>query len=106
MENATSAETAIEGIVKKIVSAFNPVKIVLFGSYASGAPREDSDLDLLVIMESGEGPVKRTAAVSRLLRPRQFPIDIIVRTPKEVKHQLDNGGPLLQGHYETGQDTL
>ncbi len=103
MQDRTSTETALEGIVKKIVTAFNPIKIVLFGSHATGTPKEDSDLDLLVIMESGEGPVKRAAAVSKLLRPREFPIDIVVRTPKEVKHQLEIGDYFFKGIMERGR---
>jgi len=32
----------------------------------------------------------RYLTVGRLLRPRQFPVDIIVKTPKEVEHALKN----------------
>jgi predicted nucleotidyltransferase len=39
----------ISGIVNKIASGYNPDKIILFGSYATGDPNEDSELDLFVI---------------------------------------------------------
>ena len=45
-------EQLIEEIKDRIVSAVQPEKIILFGSYAYGTPTKDSDLDLLVIMPS------------------------------------------------------
>ena len=32
---------------------FNPVKIILFGSYARGTSNRDNDIDLMVIMPDG-----------------------------------------------------
>lgn len=68
-----------------------PAKIVLFGSYASGKPTPDSDVDLLVIMETSAPPAERCLAVSQLLRPRPFPVDILVKTPLEIRQALDQG---------------
>ncbi len=31
-----------------------PYKVILFGSYAKGNPNEDSDLDVLVVLDSNE----------------------------------------------------
>ena len=78
--------------VKKIVEALKPDKIILFGSYAYGNPTPDSDVDLLVIMKTEASQKDRYLAVSRLLRPRRFPIDIIVKTPDEVHQALQNQG--------------
>jgi len=63
----------LENIVQRIVNGVHPQKIILFGSYAYGDPNADSDLDLLVIMESPNRPAKVTG-VTRLLRPRPFPM--------------------------------
>lgn len=76
--------------VRKIVETLQPEKIILFGSYAYGKPTPDSDVDLLVIMETNAKQKDRYLAVSRALSPRQFPVDIIVRTPEEVKRALAN----------------
>ena len=76
--------------VKKIVETLNPEKIILFGSYAYGKPTPDSDVDLLVIMKTKENEKDRYLTVGRLLRPRQFPVDIIVKTPNEIKSALKN----------------
>jgi len=43
-----------EGIIKfveKVVSEYNPKKIVLFGSYARGTYNENSDIDIAVIVD-------------------------------------------------------
>jgi predicted nucleotidyltransferase len=78
--------------VKKIADTLKPEKIILFGSYAYGTPTPDSDVDLLVIMETKATQKDRYLTVSRLLRPRQFPVDVIVKTPKEIERAVKNKG--------------
>ena len=46
----------IDEIKRRIVENFKPEKIILFGSYADGNPKEDSDLDLLIIKDSNYSP--------------------------------------------------
>ncbi|MEW6400699.1 MAG: nucleotidyltransferase domain-containing protein [Chloroflexota bacterium] len=78
--------------VRKIARELRPEKIILFGSYAYGNPTPNSDVDLLVVMETNARQKDRYLAVSRLLRPRQFPVDIIVKTPEEIEYALNNKG--------------
>lgn len=82
--------------IQKLVQELNPEKIVLFGSYAYGNPNPDSDVDLLVIMKTKASPKDRSWAVSRLLLPRPFPVDILVKTPREVKQGLETGDFFLK----------
>lgn len=77
--------------VKRIAETLHPEKIILFGSYAYGTPTPDSDVDLLVVMKGDEPEVERYLAVSRLLRPRPFAVDILVRTPQEIKAAIRKG---------------
>ncbi len=77
--------------VQRIAQALRPDKIILFGSYANGTPTPDSDVDLLVVMNTSASSKERSWAVSRLLIPRPFPVDILVRTPKEIKTALGKG---------------
>ncbi len=74
----------LQNIVQRIAAGVQPQKIILFGSYGYGTPSPDSDLDILVIMDTKERPAERVLAISRLLRPRPFPMDILVRTPDEI----------------------
>lgn len=83
----------LESIVRRIVNQLPVEKIILFGSYSNlyDSPTPDSDIDLLIIMETSESLTKRVLSVSRLLRPRPFPMDILVRTPLEIAALLENG---------------
>ncbi|MDE3087920.1 MAG: nucleotidyltransferase domain-containing protein [Chloroflexota bacterium] len=81
----------IQQAAQKIVDAVRPEKIILFGSHAYGNPTDDSDVDLLVVMESDLRVHKRMILLSEILRPRPFPVDIITRTPAELKERLEIG---------------
>lgn len=78
--------------IERIVSELKPEKIILFGSYAYGNPTPDSDVDLLVIMNTNAKDIDRYVAVSNLLYPRQFPLDILVKTPKEIEVETGKKG--------------
>ncbi len=41
----------IEEVKNRLVKTYNPIAIYLFGSYAWGTPTEDSDLDLLIVVD-------------------------------------------------------
>lgn len=86
----------IRKVIKQIVEAVHPQRIVLFGSYAQGKPRPDSDVDLLVIMESRKRPIQRAVEVAKSLRFYPFAMDIIVRTPKEIHERLQIGDSFYQ----------
>ena len=77
----------IEGVVRQIVEGFGPEKIILFGSYAYGEVEEGSDVDLLVVMETGEKTIRVAAAVRERVEHR-FSMDIIVRTPEQIREGL------------------
>lgn len=84
--NKTSVEhPPIEKIVQTIVQAFNPRRIVMFGSRARGDARPDSDLDLMVEMESDLRPLERMRRVYMLFGPRRWSMDVVVYTPEEVQ---------------------
>lgn len=91
-------EEVLESVVHRIVNALQVEKIILFGSYANpnGSPTPDSDIDLLIIMKTSQSAAERILAVSRLLRPRPFPMDILVRTPREISALLESGDSFFQ----------
>jgi predicted nucleotidyltransferase len=65
----------------------------LFGSYAYGTPHADSDVDLLVVMPTRDQRAQAVRIRYRLTAP--FPLDLIVRTPKEMKWRLAEGESFL-----------
>ncbi|HNS03281.1 MAG TPA: nucleotidyltransferase domain-containing protein [Anaerolineae bacterium] len=79
---------ALPLVVERLTSELQPERVILFGSYAHGAPTPDSDVDLLVVLETDASATERYLAVSRLLYPRPFPVDILVRTPAEIEQAL------------------
>ena len=93
----------IRAITRRIVEACDPEKIILFGSYASGKPTMDSDIDLLVIMQSRKRPADRARAISALFLHRHFGMDILVRTPGELEKRLRMGDYFLREITEKGK---
>jgi uncharacterized protein len=88
--------SAINALAQRIAVRFHPEKIILFGSYASGHARPESDVDLLVIMETTLRSRQQRLEISRVLSPRPFPLDIVVRTPREVAERLALGDAFLE----------
>jgi predicted nucleotidyltransferase len=79
----------IRRYARAIAEEFQPDKIILFGSYAYGTPHEDSDVDLLIVMPTRDKHAQAVRIRWRLAAP--FPLDLIVRTPKEIKWRLEEG---------------
>jgi predicted nucleotidyltransferase len=76
----------IRRFARDVAEKFHPDKVILFGSYAYGTPHEDSDVDILVVMPSRD-PLSLAARIDIAIDP-PFPLDIIVRTPAEMKWRL------------------
>ena len=77
----------IRRYARAIAEEFHPDKIILFGSYAYGTPHEDSDVDLLVVMPARNQHDQAVRILWRLAAP--FPIDLLVRTPYQMKCRLE-----------------
>ncbi len=92
----------ISALCNQIVELFSPSKIFLFGSYASGSPHPDSDVDLLVILPF-EGNSPRQAAEILTKTNPSFPIDLLVRTPEQVQQRIDIGDFFLSEIVENGR---
>jgi uncharacterized protein len=95
-------EKRIAKLVSEIVEGFQPEKVILFGSFASGKPDRDSDIDLMVIMKTRENTLE-TAVNIRQSVNHTFPIDIIVRTPRQIKERLRMGDSFIKEVVEKGK---
>ena len=73
----------VRRIVDDIVKNYNPEKIILFGSAATGKLHENSDIDLLIIKNTKERYWDRVKRVALMLNT-WYPTDIFVLTPKEL----------------------
>jgi uncharacterized protein len=80
----------IRAIVDKIVTNYQPDKIMLFGSYATGQATEDSDVDLIIVKNTSLPRHQRGREVRQYLYGSKLPMDIIVATPHELEQSLLN----------------
>jgi predicted nucleotidyltransferase len=79
----------IQEVKKRLIKAYDPLTIYLYGSHAWGDPDEDSDLDLLVIIESSDEKVyKRSDKAFDVLLGLKIPKNVIVFTQQEFDAQL------------------
>lgn len=77
----------IRKLSRRIAEEYGPDKIILFGSYASGKATEDSDIDLLVVMPyKGKAARKACEILNRV--KTTLPVDLLVRSPAEVRRRL------------------
>ena len=103
MLKQTRTSQIISSIVEKISKSCNPEKIVLFGSYAKGAPRYDSDIDLLVVKDSNLRRDERDKEIRKSLKEIMFPMDIFVYTPKEVDEYSRLPGSFISTIFKEGR---
>jgi len=89
-----------------VISTFSGVlQIYLFGSYAYGEPKEDSDIDLMVIVEDNLDPIRTAFKINKqLVGKRTTPLDILVNRNKDfnkakndntIQNEIFNNGILL-----------
>jgi predicted nucleotidyltransferase len=93
---------AIQDVVKQIAEQYAPDKIILFGSYASGKPRRESDVDLLVVMDTTRKETEQAIRICQSIS-YHFGLDLIVRTPATLARRLALGDPFLQEVVSQGK---
>ena len=92
----------IERFVNEVVHKFDPHRVILFGSHASGHVLPDSDVDLLVIMEFHGRPQSQAFKIRREVS-RTFPLDLIVRKPSEINYRIAEGDYFFRDILENGK---
>src|SRR5437899_10087348 len=93
---------SIKKFSDEVARRFRPRKIILFGSYAYGTPTEDSDVDLLVVMPR-KGHKGRMSLKIRLALDYDFPLDLLVRSPTEVRQRVQWGDCFMQEVLSKGK---
>ena len=92
----------ISAFAKKVAELYNPQKIILFGSYAYGQPRPDSDVDILVIM-AFKGKGFRTSLEILKKTDPDFSIDLLARLPEDTERRYREGDPLIRMALDQGK---
>lgn len=91
----------IRELISRIAMQFKPKRILLFGSYAYGVPRPESDVDLLVIMETSLRETAQALQIRQAINPL-FGVDILVITPQRLVQRLSWGDSFLREISEKG----
>lgn len=92
----------ITAFVKRVAEEFHPARVILFGSYAYGKPTPDSDVDLLVVMPHKGPPSMQAARIRKRIRAG-FPMDLVVRSPAEIRRRLAMDDCFVREIIERGQ---
>jgi len=79
------SEQTIQQAVDRLVTAANPSKVILFGSYARGDATEDSDLDLMVIERELPNKFEEMIRLKQALRSLRVPVDVLVYSEEYVQ---------------------
>lgn len=89
--------------IRRITQGFHPLRIILFGSWARGNARPDSDLDLLVVLPEVENKRHTTVEIMRALNSLPLSKDVIVTTPQEITARGELVGDILRPALREGK---
>jgi predicted nucleotidyltransferase len=93
----------IPEITERIVRAFHPEQIILFGSHARGDARPDSDVDVLVVLAAILDKHRTTVELQRLFTDLTVGVDVIVASPDELRARKDDIASVLRPALEEGK---
>ena len=93
---------AIQATCDDIVREFSPMQVILFGSYAYGTPTEDSDVDMLVVMDILKSETWQQASHIRERIPKRFPLDLQVRSRADIAYRFSHNDCFLREVLEKG----
>ena len=94
----------IDELVRRIVEAVHPQRVVLFGSAARGEMGPNSDLDVLVIMPDGTHRRKTAQEIYRRMWGFGFAKDIVVVTESDVREYGMNPYMIIKYALEEGRE--
>lgn len=92
----------LQRILEILISRYQPEKIILFGSLATGEITEESDLDLLIIKETTRRPIERVMEIDALLGHPRIALDVLVYTPKEIEYLQREGSQFIEDILSSG----
>lgn len=92
----------IDALARRIGERFQPDRVILFGSYAWGTPTPDSDVDLLIVLPF-QGKNWQMATEIRKYVRASFPMDLLVRTPEQLRQRLSMGDTFLREITQRGK---
>jgi len=97
------SEGTIKEAIERLIKVAKPQKIYLFGSYARGDARKQSDLDFLVIEQMLKGRRKEMVRLHDAIRSMRIPVDILVTSESTFNEWSDVPGTVMYRAKVEGQ---
>ena len=94
----------ISDLVKRIVEAVAPVRIILFGPAARGEARPQSDVDVLVVVREGVHRRRSAQLIYRHLLGFGVPVNVVVATPSDLELYRDSKGLVYREAIREGRE--
>ena len=99
--------SAIRRYARAIAERFRPEKIILFGSYAYGKPTPHSDVDLLIVKDLQQSPVREATQILKAWRPirwqgNSLPFELLIETPANHEARAKKPGSFYSEVVRTG----
>ncbi len=94
----------VEDIVRRVTSAVQPLRVLLFGSAARGEMGPESDVDLLIVVPDGTRRRDASRKIYRALSGLGIAKDVIVVTESDVKQFGENPSLIIKPALEDGRE--
>lgn len=101
-ERQRKLAAALEHILHTLITRYQPEKVILFGSMATGSVKEWSDLDLVIIKETSLPFLQRLVEVAQLCYVG-IGVDYLVYTPDEFAQMIADRNPFILEVLRTGK---
>lgn len=95
-------ENELNTISRQLIKNYQPQKIILFGSFANGNPRSNSDLDLAIIKDTDKRFVDRLKDVASIIKS-PVGTDVLIYTPQEWIELQKKGDYFVKEIINTGK---
>lgn len=93
----------LDEIVRRIVEAAHPLRIILFGSTARGEAKTESDVDILVVVPDGVHRLETAQSIYRNLIGITIGIDVVVATEADLENYKDAPGLVYREALREGK---
>ncbi len=94
----------LDELVRRIVQAVHPLRIILFGSAARGEMGPDSDIDVIVVMPEGTHRRHTMELLHGFFSGLPYPVDAIVSTPTDLEKYRQTTGLIYSTVLREGKD--
>ncbi len=87
--NHSVNDPILKEVIARLVAAYQPLRIYLFGSHARGTENADSDYDILIIVDKNVADELKSASLAyKILWGIPAAVDVLVWTDQQFQERL------------------